>query len=124
MSARTINPVTVETRSLAPIEIIARAELVRAGRPREAAAADILPDLVPPSDLDRPQGLSAILDTALGQVDLPTLFELQSALAAAGARLAADAAAEGPMGALDSVVAAVLAEEQDKIARYIGVRDA
>jgi hypothetical protein len=102
--------------------MIARAELARSSRSHEPRAVDEQPDLVPASGLNRPKGLAAVIDTALGPVDLPALFELQSALASVEERLRASGDA-GPLPELNDVVVAVLAEERDKISRYIDVRD-
>lgn len=122
MSDRAIRAVRVDTRANNPIELIARAELARSARAREAPAQDTQPDLVPPSGLNRPQGLAAVIDEALGSVELPTLYELQAALSSAEARLA-DGVETSSLPELDQVVIAVLAEEKLKIAAYMDVRD-
>lgn len=124
MAKDTVRSAQVAKSAPKPIEMIARAELARSARSQEIRPADSVPDHVPPSRLYRQQGLSGVLDAALGAVELPTLLELQSALGAAQNRLAAGAQAQTPLAELDTVVSAVLAEEQDKIARYLRVRDA
>ncbi len=108
-------------RGLDPIAEIARADR-SAGidTARLDNAPDDGPDIIPPSSHLAPQGLAAIMDRALGRVTLPTLLELQSALATARERLAVDPMIE--RGIVD-VVEAVLVDEQSKIGRFIALRD-
>lgn len=123
MSDRTIRSVGIDTRGVSPIEQIARAELARSARAREVRPTSDQPELVPPSGLNRPQGLSAVIDDALGPVNLPTLFELRSALGSVEEHLKTSIGDDDEMAALFDVVVAVLAEEQLKISNYIDVRD-
>ena len=102
-----------------PIEIIARADAERAIKPndqRRDVEGD--PDLVPPVRTYAPQGLAAVVDSALGPVRLPALIDLYAALD--DARVRADAELDPTLG---SVVTAVLEEEQAKILRYLDLRN-
>lgn len=102
-----------------PIEIIARAEAERAVKPADPGREpDTDPDLVPPVRSLAPQGLAAVVDSALGSVRLPALIDLYAALD--DARVRAEADLDPTLG---SVVTAVLEEEQAKILRYLDLRN-
>ncbi len=102
--------------------MIARAELARSARASEPKPVETGPDVVPSAGLNRPKGLAAIVDEALGSVDLPTLHDLRAALFSAAERFEASSETSD-LPELDRVVAAVLEEEQLKISAYLDVRD-
>lgn len=122
MSDRRISPYRAENKLTNPIEMIARAELARSARAAEPQSVDTQPDMVPSSGLNRPKGLAAVIDEALGSVELPTLHDLRAALSTAAERFDADSETSN-LPELDRVVVAVLEEEQLKISAYLDVRD-
>ena len=120
MSTRSLSPVGTDLKT-DPIARIAQAERLSAEEvAARAPVIDTGPDLVEPSRPLAPQGLSAVLDGALGAVKLPTLLELANALddLSAQAELMSDI---DP--AMTEVVSAVLDDEQRKVLRYLDLRE-
>ncbi len=141
-----------------PLAALARAEqarsipgaegVARISGPRGDAAIQPGPDLIAPASDHAPRGVAALVDTALGRVELPTLHALHEALGRAHAALTPDRPASAPvsggtvrvsdltpdigmdagpdpnldLGALDLVLRAVLEDERAKISRYLTVR--
>lgn len=104
-----------------PIVWIARADAARAALVAPAELA-LDPDLQPVPRPLAPQGLAAVVDRALGPVDLPRLLDLAEALEAA--RIAAAPSTFEIDPALADVVDAVLADEAAKVMRYLDLRGA
>lgn len=118
MAGRIAKPVGID-RAAGPIEMLARAQLAQSERIRSTAIPDAGPDLVPPLETNRPRGLAGLVDSSLGSVELPSLSEMSQALGKVS-----DAISTGKSSdPLNEVLVAVLDEEQDKIARYLNLRD-
>lgn len=103
------------------IDIIARAEnrgvapTTPALGPRQAGNVD----MVPVQNHLAPQGMAGTVDAAMGQVTLPRLIDLHSAILKVRDNLAS---AENMPEELSSTAISVLDEETLKIDRYLALR--
>lgn len=121
MADRSFPRVGNEQPATSPIAAIAQAErLQKTEEFAQPGVFDDVPDIVEPSRQLAPQGLTATVDRALGSVKLPTLLELANALDDLSGHL--DTLTDIDP-ALAEVAGMVLQDEQNKVLRYIDLRD-
>ena len=124
MTQRRIEPRDAGAR-LDPIATIARQERLTRDVAFDRATigdrdAEDRPDLVPAAAALAPQGLSGLVERALGRMTPPGLLELANALEDLQGHVSALADVDP---ALAEVTASVLADEQRKVLRYVDLRD-